>query len=148
MRRIVLRSALIVAALLMAWAGSAAAEEEGPDGLTASALSEFLAKLQGAVAADDPAQVAPLMRFPLRVGGVPRVKGTVKANQFRALYPSIFTPEVKQALQSQKASELFRNYQGAMVGNGQIWISGICSDQACSHPQIRVITVNVPPSKH
>ena len=148
MRRIVSRSALIVAAVLTALSGQAIAEDEGPDGLTATALGEFLAKLQRAVAADDPAQVAPLMRFPLRVFGVPRVKGTVKADEFRALYPSIFTPEVKQALQSQKAAELFRRDQGAMVGNGQVWISGICSDKTCSHVQIRVITVNVPPSKH
>jgi len=43
--------------------------------------------------------------------------------RFIAKYDSIMTPEVKRTLGYAIEEDLFANWQGVMVGNGQLWIS-------------------------
>lgn len=134
---------IFLLALFLCTSLLARAEEVGADGLTSSELSQFLQKLQAAVASDNVSQVQTLVSFPLRVNNNGKSR-KVNAAQFASSYASIFTPKIKSVLAAQKASALFRNSEGAMVGDGEIWMSGICKDKACKQSQVMVITVNVP----
>ena len=122
---------------------SAHAEEPGPDGLLTQELMTFVATLQSAVKSDSPEQVAPLIQFPLRVNMAPGKSHSVTASRFSAEYGKIFTPTVKAAVLQQVPDDIFRNSNGAMLGNGEVWISGVCRDQNCQVAPPKVTTINI-----
>ena len=45
------------------------------------------------------------------------------------------------AITAQKWQDLFVNYQGIMIGNGQVWINGICKDDKCAAFDVKVVTI-------
>jgi hypothetical protein len=140
------RFLLVVLAGIVATQSGIAAQTRW-DGMTEEEVAAFLGDLQAAVRADKPAAVADLIVFPLRVNK-PALKGFVRTRgEFLRSYASIFTPEVRTAILKQTPSELFRNWQGFMIGNGEIWFNGVCRDASCSTHRIGVITANVTNAK-
>lgn len=105
------------------------------------AYETLFRQLQDGVAADDATAVSTLMRYPLRV----EVEGTRRdiadAEAFIAAYPSIMTPALKQVIAGQSFDALFVNWQGVMVGQGQVWFSGQCLDKACKQTEVKVSTL-------
>lgn len=97
--------------------------------------------LQAAVAADDPEAVAGLVSYPITItiGGEPVTFESPE--EFGSYYAEIFTPEIRSAVLDQKYDELFVRDQGVMFGNGQVWLSGICLDDACEKPEARILTI-------
>jgi hypothetical protein len=97
---------------------------------------QFLARLKQAIAADDHATVAAMMKYPLTVyssGGRPMAYRDATA--LSANYAPVFTPEVKAAVAAAKADDLFARDQGVMIGNGEIWMNEI-------RGSMKIITVN------
>jgi hypothetical protein len=140
----------ILAFALVASLFCPAAGAVGPDGLTDTEATVFLASLQDAIRAENPGQVAALVKFPLRVGfssrqspRPDRVVNIANAEEFIRRYSELFTPEVRAAVLSQPSDTLFRNWQGVMIGNGELWYADVCRDKQCSAHRIRVISVNV-----
>ncbi|MEI2263681.1 hypothetical protein [Erwinia sp. CGal63] len=103
---------------------------------------DFFMDLQKAVAAKDKDRVVTLVAYPLKVG----VKG--KEHIFRTpamlkkRYDSVFTPELSQIIVSQKYEELFARDQGVMMGDGQLWFSGVCADKACKKSRVLITRIN------
>lgn len=97
--------------------------------------------IQAAVQEEDAAALAEWVAYPLTA----RIDGdelTVEdADDFVAQYDAIIAPEIADVVANQKYEELFVNDQGVMFGSGQLWISGICSDDACEGFDVRIITV-------
>lgn len=95
----------------------------------AAEFEKAFAVLQAAVAADDRSKVADHILYPLRVNGWTdeiKGKGTVQFEtkpELLANYDEIFTPRIKAAIIKQKTADLFVNWQGVMVGNGEAWVS-------------------------
>lgn len=104
-------------------------------------VRQLIIDLQQAVARHDPAAVAALIRYPIRVKlhGKPTYLNTPKA--FVKNYDNIITPEIAAVIEKQKYEALFVNYQGAMFGDGEVWITGRCTDNTCKHPDIKVGTI-------
>ncbi|GED29701.1 hypothetical protein ABHN11_09315 [Brevibacillus centrosporus] len=86
------------------------------------AFEAFYRKLQVWVAKGNKAAIANHVQYPLRVNkdGQSRLIATEK--QFLAEYDRIMTEKVKQALLQQDVKNTFVNYQGVMVGNGELWL--------------------------
>ena len=110
------------------------ADNQGAD--FAQKSRAFLAALQTAIHDGDKTKVASMVSYPVMVihgGQKTRVK---TKSQLIAEYGSIFDAHVLQAIAQQTAKCLFGNYQGAMIGNGEVWFS----------PQqdgaMKIITVN------
>lgn len=59
------------------------------------------------------------------------------AAHFIADYDKVVTAKVKHALQAQAYEKLFANWQGVMVGDGEIWFSGVGDAN-----QIRITAIN------
>lgn len=98
-------------------------------------------ELQRAVAAKDAAAVAALVDYPLQTtvdGKKARIKD---AAAFVAQYDKIVTPAIADAIVEQKYSELFVNYKGVMFGSGQVWLNGICKDNACKQAEVKVVAI-------
>lgn len=126
-----------------------AATAVGPDGLDDEDVATFLAQLQEAVRAEDAKAVAALVNLPLRVNYAVRGRrGAVNAvrittsERFVRDYARIFTPNVKQAVLGQAPDKLFRNAQGVMIGDGEVWYAGVCQDRKCTSVHIGIIAVN------
>ncbi|MGG4221161.1 hypothetical protein ABEW32_23385 [Paenibacillus jamilae] len=84
-------------------------------------LNTFKA-LQKAVADNDKEKVADYILYPLRVNDVEKSLTIPNKKDFMAKYDQIFTDAIREALVNQKTDELFVNYQGVMVGSGELWL--------------------------
>ena len=96
----------------------------------------FLAALQKAVEAGDKRRIASMIRYPIVVRSKPRNLLIKTPAAFIAAYDRIFTPSLKRAIAQAKAETLFRNYQGVMINQGEIWFDLIGSGQ------VKIIALN------
>jgi len=97
--------------------------------------------IQQAVAEGDAPAFAEWVSYPIEVtaDGEDMVIGD--ASQFAEHYDGIVTPEIADAVANQNFNELFVNAEGAMFGDGQVWLSEICLDDACSNSEVKIITI-------
>jgi hypothetical protein len=102
----------------------------------------FLAELQNAVAGGDKAKVASMISYPVRViQGTSRTRIRTEA-ALLSQYDTIFDAHVRQAIAHQSAKCLFGNYQGAMIGDGEVWFN--------QRPDgtMKIVTVNPSAGRH
>ena len=92
-------------------------------GMTKQQAAHFLLQLQSAVKKNDLPAIAKLTHFPLNV--YHEGKQTIIQNKaaLRQHYDTVFTDRVKAAVLSQSLDNLFVNYQGVMIGNGELWFA-------------------------
>jgi len=96
----------------------------------------FLAELQAAVSQGDKTIVAGMVSYPLLViHGSTRTRVRTQA-QFLSHYDSIFDAHVRRAIAQQSAKCLFGNYQGTMIGDGEIWY------RQQENGTMKIVTVN------
>jgi len=113
-------------------------EAGGPE--FASRAKSFLAKLQAAVEKNDKTRFASLVQYPVRMlSGSRRTKISTRAELIKR-YQSIVTADIRKAVLDQSPACLFGNYQGVMVGRGQIWFA----EQSDGHMKIITINTDVP----
>lgn len=90
---------------------------------------------------DDIDMLSQLIRYPLRTH-TPKGEGSVRTPAaFKKAYTLIFDAKVKHAIETHRFEDLFVSYRGLMVGNGEVWISGIV-DPATGKTTIKIITIN------
>jgi|SRR3989339_1337277 len=80
----------------------------------------FVNKLKMAVRHHRVKMMAQMIAYPLTVNGKPTIQNK---QAFIHSYSALFTSQVKKAIANQKLEALFVNYQGVMLGNGEIWIN-------------------------
>lgn len=115
-------------------AGVQAAQDEEDE---AAAGARFLAELQAAVAGDDRRKVSRMVLYPLRTR-VGRRRVVLRGpRQFLARYEALFNPHVKSVLAAQKFEGIFRNWQGYMVGRGEVWF-----EQLADTGEFKIIAIN------
>jgi hypothetical protein len=109
-------------------------DTQGPK--TANAARAFLAELQQAVQANDQKKIAGMISYPMNF--IHEGKRTRIRNKqtLIARYDSIFTEHIRKAILQQSAHCLFGNYQGEMIGNGEVWFSEM------DDGSVKIITVN------
>jgi hypothetical protein len=104
-------------------------------------VHQLLTQLQAAVAKHDAATVASLVHYPIKVnpGKKPFVVKNEKA--FIKDYDRIITHDIQDAIFRQMYENLFVNSQGAMIGDGEVWITGFCRDKSCRQSDIKIGTI-------
>lgn len=95
-------------------------------------------ELQHGVAAGDRAAVAGLMRYPVRVTIAGKNQKVADAAAFQRDYDKIVTPALAKLIAEQKFDTLFVNWQGVMLGQGEVWINGTCLDKECARSDVKV----------
>ena len=97
--------------------------------------------LQERVANEDSIAFSAFVDYPISVS-VNGERQTIRsAEEFEPLYHDIVTPEIADVIVSQDYGNLFVNGDGIMFGDGQVWMNGICLDDACSEMEARIITI-------
>jgi len=76
-------------------------------------FKRFLFQYKGWVKRDLIDSISAHIRYPVRGAG--------SAAWFKEQYPHIFTHRLKAVILHQRLDRIFRNGQGAMLGNGDIW---------------------------
>ena len=104
-------------------------------------VQHLLTDLQQSVASHNAAGVAALVHYPIKVnpGKRPFIVKSPKA--FIADYDSIITQDISEAILKQKYDALFVNSQGAMLGEGEVWITNFCLDKGCTKSEIKIGTI-------
>ncbi len=104
-------------------------------------VQQLLTQLQQAVAKHNAPAVASLVHYPIKVnpGKKPFVVKNEKA--FIKDYDRIITQDIAAAIFKQKYENLFVNSQGAMIGDGEVWITGFCRDKSCKQSDIKIGTI-------
>jgi hypothetical protein len=64
------------------------------------------------------------------------------AEEFEARFGEFFNDKVKKAVLAQSYETLFVNADGVMFGVGQLWLSGICRDEACNEFDVKITAFN------
>ena len=77
------------------------------------AFKLFLIDFKTWVRRDQVDSIAHHIRFPIRGAG--------SVAWFKERYPRVFTPRIKNVVARQRLDRIFRNGQGAMMGNGEVW---------------------------
>ncbi|TDK28649.1 hypothetical protein E2F46_01920 [Luteimonas aestuarii] len=106
---------------------------------------DVIERVQKAVVAGDKEAVAALVSYPIevRISGKPRK--IASEPEFVAAWDGIVTPDVAQAVATQEYSAMFVNSQGVMFGDGQVWISGVCRDEACTNSDVLITAIQPAP---
>ena len=108
-------------------------------GMPDAKVEAFFLKLQHAVDAHDVNKLAAMVSYPLVVNG----KSTVpNLKYFETHYNDIFTKTVVAAVKRQKYGALFGNDLGVMIGNGELWFSGVCRNASCNQYGVRIVAIN------
>jgi hypothetical protein len=104
-------------------------------------VQQILIALQQAVAKHNAPAVAALVHYPIKVnpGNRPFVVKNEKA--FINDYDRIITHDIQDAIFKQKYENLFVNSEGAMIGDGEVWITGFCRDKSCKQSDIKIGTI-------
>lgn len=80
-------------------------------------FKEFLLSFKDWVKKDQVDSITAYIRFPLKNYKTPEA--------FRKAYPKVFDDSLKNVVETQRLDRIWRNYQGAMIGSGQIWFSPV-----------------------
>jgi hypothetical protein len=106
-----------------------------------AAYERVILATRKAVAAHDAAGLAPLVRYPIKVtiGGKKRIVSSPAA--FIAHYDAIVTPAIAKAVTQEKYEDLMVNYRGVMLGQGEMWINGLCLDNGCKNVDVKIVTI-------
>jgi len=87
-----------------------------------AAFTSYFEKLQKNVAKNNKAAVADSITFPLRVNHNGKSVMIKSKKEFIKKYDNIMTAKVKKKLLAQKIDNLFVNWKGVMVGDGEVWL--------------------------
>jgi hypothetical protein len=80
-------------------------------------FKEFLLSFKDWVKKDQVDSITAYIRFPLKNYKTPEA--------FRKAYPKVFDDSLKNVVETQRLDRIWRNYQGAMIGSGQIWFNAL-----------------------
>jgi hypothetical protein len=84
-------------------------------------FNEMFRNVQQLAAKDDKQGLAENILYPMLLNKDGKSENIADRKAFIANYDRIFTINVKAALQHQKTENLFVNYKGVMVGEGEVW---------------------------
>lgn len=106
-----------------------------------AAYKEAFEAIQTAVASDDAAAVAEWIAYPFDATVDGEAYSLEGPDGFIEHYEGIVTEEVKGAIVDQAYEDLFVSADGVMFGDGQMWLNGVCADEACSDFEVRIVTL-------
>jgi hypothetical protein len=104
-------------------------------------VHQLLTQLQAAVAKHNAPAVAALVHYPIKVNPGKKPFTVKNEKAFIKDYDDIITQDIQSAIFKQKYDNLFVNSQGAMIGDGEVWITSFCRDKSCKQSDIKIGTI-------
>lgn len=110
----------------------------GPHAVYATAIAD----IQKAMAEHNVEGIAGYVSFgePIKVNG--QDVTIADLDDLNAKFDTLFNAKVVEAVTQQPYEKLLVKDAGIMFGDGELWISGVCDDDACQLPFINIIAIN------
>jgi hypothetical protein len=102
----------------------------------------FFTDLKKAVSASDKNAVAAMVHYPITVSIGGKDVKIKSGKDFVSHYDHVFSDKIVTAIEKQNYAALFANDQGIMIGDGEVWINGICLDHDCKKQAVKIVTIN------
>jgi hypothetical protein len=102
---------------------------------------ELFFAFQSAVAEGKAEIAASLISYPITISIGGEDATFENEEQLLESYNDVFTSKIVDIISNQDYGSVFVNSEGIMFGDGEVWISGVCEDSACSSSLPRVITI-------
>lgn len=100
-------------------------------------VHQFIERLQEQVRTGDPAAIAAMVKYPLRVNSKGETRVIQNAAEFLASFGQTFRPEVVSMILKCPRTGLYCDVRGVMIGTGEVWL-------APEDREPRIIAVNLP----
>jgi hypothetical protein len=81
-----------------------------------------LSELKEAIALRDPQRISNRVIYPIKLCVGDRERRVRNAAEFERNFDRIMNRDVRSAVTAQSPDDLFKNWQGVMIGQGQVWI--------------------------
>ena len=104
-------------------------------------FAEAFSAIQAAIVGDDRETVAQWVAYPFHVSYDDQEIVAETPEDFIAEYDEIVTDDIVEAVAGQQYDALFANDEGVMVGDGQMWLTMICRDEACARSDVRISAI-------
>jgi len=113
-------------------------------GESAKPIVDFFLAIQDCVRNDDRVGLAGMVLYPISVYTNGQQKIELRNEKdFIAQYSQIATTKWKQTVLEQDPAELFMNWQGVMIGSGEIWFSPVCMGEGgCEETKLFIISIH------
>jgi hypothetical protein len=121
---------------------SEAANNCGVLGYDEERVAVVLQALKEAAASMTPDSIEPYIEYPFTARSHAKNILIRSAKDLRRAFPRMFTDRVRSAILSQSLDNAFSNYQGVMMGNGQVWIGQVCRDSECHDSKYVIRAIN------
>lgn len=102
----------------------------------------FMLQVKNAILKGDKNWIANHTKYPIKVK-LSQIKLDIIKTKQQLIenFDQIFSPEYKEKLTPLRTYNLFNNYQGVMLGNGQIWMNNT-PKSTDNNPEYQIITIN------
>ena len=108
----------------------------------------FLSELQDTLEQTDRDATASMVRYPLRVNSAGKTKLIKTKQELLKQYDNIFSPLTQCAITESRPEDVWGNYRGFMIGDGEVWWeASISKASSKSKPVFKIITINQESSK-
>ena len=111
-------------------------------GYDAERVTVVLQALKEAANSMTPDPIEPYIEYPFTARSATGNIVIRSIKDLRRVFPRVFTERVRSAILAQNLDDAFSNYQGVMIGNGQVWIAEICRDRECRDKKYVIRTIN------
>jgi hypothetical protein len=111
-------------------------------GITPEEIREFFYRIKDNVANDRRMELAEMVYYPITAYIGDSQEDILDADQFVANYDQIINQRVRDAVLNQMEDDLSINYQGVMIGAGEIWFGGVCTDNSCNEYAVYIFAIN------
>ena len=141
--------ALLAATLLLGAPLPAAAQSEediyaGIEAIhgNAEGFFEVFSLLQDAVMFGDPVTFGQYSFFPLTVNANGETYDVLEEQDLLDNFDMLVSADTLQVVLNQDVADLIVTDEGVGIGNGAVWITNVCLDDACAQTQWGIIAIN------
>lgn len=108
----------------------------------ADGFFEIYGAIQDAIMSDDPFVISDYALYPLMVNANGETYDVLDKQDLLNEFDSLVTPETLEAVLNQNVADLIVTSEGVGLGNGAMWITNVCLDDACEETQWGILSIN------
>jgi hypothetical protein len=140
-------SLVVIVCSLLGGAAGAQSDEEVRSRIAslhgdAEGFGDAFERLQEAFRSGDADAVAEFGAYPLRVEANGEVYDVLEARDLVENFDRLVMAETQDLIVTQDYGALFVNSEGVMFGDGELWMSAVCEDDACGKRRWAIIAIN------
>ena len=108
----------------------------------AEGFFEVFGGLQDAMLFDNPAAIADYVLFPITIDANGETYDVLKQQDLVDNLDTLIQDAPREAIRTQDVADLIVTSEGVGFGDGAVWVSNVCLDDACAETQWGIIAIN------